>query len=120
MGEVVRIVVIGLAIYAVYLPTAWLLHRDYVPDPRPTGAAVERIDAIHSVHPDQYASRSSVFRSARFPNVSRVVVYEDMTPLPKKNYELIEDFGAYVIRFQASDGSDPRTNGRRYWTVMPY
>lgn len=86
----------------------------------PTGATVELIDAIHSDQPDRYTSRSFVFRSARFPNVFRVVVYDDMTPLPKTSYELIEDLGAYVIRFQASNGCDPRTNGRRYWTVMPY
>lgn len=119
MGEAMRIVAIGLAIFAVYLPAAWLVHRDFVPDPRPTGAVVELIVAIDSDHPDQYRSKSYVFRPARFPDVSRAVVYENLTPLPEKNYVFTEDRAVYVVRFQASDGSDPRTNGRRYWSVMP-
>ena len=114
----VRITAIGLGIFVAYLPVAAFVHRDYVQLPRPTGSAVELMTRFY-YHPTHYAIRSYVFNSRRFPDVSRVIVYEDLTPLPKEKFALFEDLGSYVVKFQTSDGSDPRTNGRQYWTVMP-
>jgi hypothetical protein len=115
----VRITAIGLGIFAVYLPVAAFVHRNYVQAPRPDGSAVELMTKIYFDRPDHYAIRSYAFNPNRFPDVSRVTVYEDTTPLPKESVEIFEDLGSYVVRFQASDGSDPRNNGRQYWTVMP-
>jgi hypothetical protein len=60
---------------------------------------------------------------------SPVVVYEDLQPLgpPHSNFGDISNLGAgrfthwqrQGITFSASDNSDPNTNGRRYWAVVP-
>jgi hypothetical protein len=115
----VRIIAICLGIFAVYLPAAMLVHRSHVQASQPTGTAIELMTRIYFDHPDHYAIRSYAINPSRFPDVSRVIVYEDATPLPKQNFAIFEDLGSYVVRFQASDGSDPRSNGRLYWTVMP-
>jgi hypothetical protein len=112
-----RIVAAALAIYAVYLPAAFIAGRNYVPVPRPTGTAVEKINGVGFDHPDHYVVRSYIFRPARFPDVSSISVYENLTPLPRDKIKFVEDAGDYVIRFKTSDGSDPRTDGRHYWIV---
>ena len=114
-----RIFLIALAILTIYLPSAWLLHRNYVEVPRPAGAVVEIMYWYNITPPDHYSFRSYAFQPEKMPDVSRVMVYEDMTPLPRQNYQLVAHDRAYVVKFRASDGSDPRTNGRRYWTVLP-
>jgi hypothetical protein len=62
---------------------------------------------------------------------SPAVIYEDAYPLPGPGHSKHEDVAhighgryshwrgqGYV--FSASDGSDPNTNGRSYWVVLPY
>ncbi|MEH2497414.1 hypothetical protein V1294_003893 [Bradyrhizobium sp. AZCC 1678] len=120
------IIAISLGIYAAYLPAAIFVHRDYVASPRPAGQVVELLGRFWFDHPNHYAVRPYVFRAARFPDTSRFVVYENMTPLPRENFGAIWDkvptengslVDSYAIRFRTSDGSDPRVNGRQYWIV---
>lgn len=115
MSETLKIIAVSLAAFAVYLPAAYLVGRDFVPAPRPDGSVVETATRIHFDHPDHYLARLSVFTPARFPDVSKITVYEGLTPLSDTNFT--PDAGAYVVRFKATDGSDPRTNGRNYWVV---
>ncbi|MET0675956.1 MAG: hypothetical protein ABW175_09175 [Bradyrhizobium sp.] len=114
-----RIILIALSLFAIYVPLAWLLHRNYIDVPRPVGAVVEIMYWYNRTPPDHYSFRSYAFQPEKMPDVSSVVVYEDMMPLPRQNYQLVVHDRAYVVKFRASDDSDPRTNGRRYWTVMP-
>jgi hypothetical protein len=114
-----RIIAAALAIYAVYLPVAMFVHRDYVQLPRPSGKAFEKILRF-SVDPPRYAARSYVFAPAQYPDTSQIRVYEDMLPLPTANVDLVTIADTYyLVRIITSDGSDPRTNGRQYWTVAP-
>jgi hypothetical protein len=121
MRQDLKVIVVGLAIFAIYLPVALFVHRDYIQAPRPHGKVVEKMinllpDEPES-YPDRYIARSYVFNVARFPDVSQLRVYEEMTPLPRENVSFTPDLGVYVIRIKISDGSDPRTNGRQYWAV---
>lgn len=119
MTQSLKVIAACLLIYAVYLPVAIFVHRDYVQLPRPTGKAVEMILKFDVDKPDRYITRSYVFSPKSFPDTSKVRVYEDMTPLPVSNVWFTQDGAAYVIRIRASDGSDARTNGRQYWLVAP-
>ena len=107
--------ILGLAIYAVYLPISLFVGSYHVSAGRPVGAVVEKLGAIHFDDPDQYFARLYVFSQIRFPDASKIAVYENLTLL--SHFNLTQDSGAYVARFRASDGSDPRTNGRSYWAV---
>lgn len=115
-----KVIAISLGIYAIYLPVAMFVHRDYVQPPRPYGDPVEMLRDFHHDKPDKYVARSYMFRTARFPDTSRISVYENATPLPREKFWFTPDAGVYVIRIQSSDGSDPRTNGRQYWAVGAY
>lgn len=112
-----KILAVALAIYAAYLPAAWFVHRDYVPRFRPTGQAVEMIPRFDFDHPDRYVARSYVLGPAKYPDTSQISVYEGISPLPVEKVQFTADGPAYIVRIRASDGSDPRTNGRQYWLV---
>ena len=112
-----RVVAISLAAYAVFLPVALWVSRDFVPAKRPDGKMVEVMGNLYFDHPDHYYARLFIILPGRFPDSSNLAVYEDLTRLSETNFT--KDEGAYVVRFKASDGSDPRTNGRNYWVVLP-
>lgn len=111
-----RVAAVSLAIFAVYLPVAIFVHRDYVQPPRPDGRAVEMILKFEP-QGSQYATVSYVFNLKSFPDAPAVLVYEDMQPLPTQNVEIVRGSQTYVFRILTGDGSDPRTNGRQYWLV---
>jgi hypothetical protein len=52
-------------------------------------------------------------------DVTQFVAYENLTPLDRIQFAeaVFEKTRYYVVRIRASDGSDPRTNGRHYWLV---
>ena len=111
-------VLVCLAAYAVYLPAAFLVGRHHVPVPRPDGAVVEKIAGFQFDHPDHYFVRSHIFTPERFPDPSRLAIYEDLAPLSDTSFTA-DGGSSYVVRFKSSDGSDPRTNERTYWIVAP-
>jgi hypothetical protein len=114
-----RVIAAALAIFAAYLPIALWVGSLHTPAPRPAGKAVETILRFDLDHPDRYVARSYIFGPAKYPDPSQIRVYEDVTPLPGKAVQFTADEQAYVIRFKTSDGTDPRTNGRQYWLVLP-
>jgi hypothetical protein len=133
----------GLAIFAAYLPVALWIGNAYVPVPRPPGRAIEallRIDAYggftwraRSFTLDEYADGDSGDQH------SPVILYENLTPLGPGHSDLADiariGLGHFahvseeahsgrpgIIKdylFSTSDNSDPRTNGRHYWAVLP-
>ncbi|WP_407151478.1 hypothetical protein [Bradyrhizobium sp. ORS 86] len=129
----------SLAITAVFLPIALWLGREYVPDVRPTGAVVALLTKFEPDGGFAFSAPTQMLgehidddpRNQRSP----VVVYEGATPLkfPRSARADIQNIGlgrfnfvrqshdtvtTYVV-FSTSDNSDPRTNGRNYWLVLP-
>jgi hypothetical protein len=102
-----RVIVIALGIYGLYLPVAFFVHRGYVEAPRPPGA-VEPLLQFNFDAPDQYVAR-----------LFRVHPDEGLTPLNGNKFAVVayEKSRHYVVRIRATDGTDPRTNGRHYWLV---
>jgi len=138
MKAELKVTAIGLAIFAIYLPVALWIGLGFSPAPRPPGAVVEPL--LLPISNSQLSYRAQSFALWKYADASEdnmkspVMLYEDLTPLgPAKSYMRdIYDLGAgrfnftkfsndprsFVV-FSASDNSDPRTNGRRYWLVLP-
>ena len=138
MKQELKILAAGLAFFAVYLPIALWAGSYYVPADRPPGAVVEPLLGIAQGLGVSYRAQALVLwkqADASEDNMrSPVVLYEGLTPLgPARSYiKEIQDTGqgrfahvmfsndprSFVI-FSSSDNSDPRTNGRKYWLVLP-
>jgi hypothetical protein len=113
-----RILIAALAIYAVYLPVSLWAGSRFTALHRPAGKVIEMITKFEVEGP-RYLARTYVFGPPKYPNISQISIYENMTPLPGNNVHFTADGLANVVRIQTSDGSDPRTNGRHYWLVDP-
>jgi hypothetical protein len=122
-----RVVMIAAAVVcAVYFPTASIVGRSYVPRPVPPGA-VYPIFSFERLSADGfgYLSRQQNFRVR-----PEIVVYEDDKPLPGPGNSTMRDIdriglGRYAQEngkgfvVSASDNSNPRTNRKDYWAVVP-
>jgi hypothetical protein len=141
-SQMFSVLVCCAVVFAIYLPVALWLNRDYVPAETPTGELVELV-AAWSVEPiGGYAYRARSFGLARYgdesPDQQRspVVLYENLTPLGQARSAIADikktGLGRYAhvgeparpvgwrfVIFSTSDNSDPRTNGRTYWLVLP-
>jgi hypothetical protein len=123
------------ALFAVYFPTALVLKHSHVPfDGAPLGA-VWRLMYFQKDEASghSYTSLTRVLRDVsdtqEFPTRSPVVLYEDDKPLgpPHSAHSDISNLGRgrfshwHTLGFfiSTSDNSDPRTNGRKYWAVVP-
>ena len=137
--------VLGAAalIYAIYLPVALYLKSNYVPVAKPQGKIVEPLGDIR--HVEGFGYRASTDVLMRYEDNdpdnqhSPIILYENLTPLgPAHSTHPDVQFlglGRYShwggnsatsgwrqirgVLFSASDNSDPRTNGRHYWAVLP-
>lgn len=119
MIEMLRISFVAAAVYAMFLPIALWLGSLYAPVRRPPGEAIETLLKISPSSGAIYHSHSMIL-AKRAEAGEQVMLYEDLTPLgPAKFVKFTEDPRSFVI-FSASDNSDPRTNGRHYWLVLPY
>jgi hypothetical protein len=140
MRQTIKVTAISLAAFTVYLPIAYFVGRDFVPEPRPSGAVVEPLLKIDKSDGFSYLAQSYVL--AKYSDDSEdnmkspIIIYENMTPLgPGLSYVRdIQNIGhgrfaharlghspdswRFFI-FSTSDNSDPRTNGRKYWAVLP-
>jgi hypothetical protein len=133
-----RIIAISLAAFAVYLPAAYLAGRNYIPAPKPVGELVEPLLGVVQGDGSSYRAQSyslGGYVDASEDNMhSPVMLYEGLKPLgPARSYiREVQDVGlgrfnfirfsgdprSHVV-FSTSDNSDPRTNGRNYWLVLP-
>lgn len=122
-----------IAIIIYFAAAAWL-QRAYV-DPTPKGAIVvqltrpfERFENAYicrcAQRLDAFADDEAVAADTRSPTL----LYEDGKQLgpAHSNFRDIRDLGAgrysHLRRgfmFSSSDNSDPATNGRSYWAVVP-
>jgi hypothetical protein len=129
-----RVLAIAAVIYAIYLPLAFLVHR---PVAAPQGTMVIRLTAIGPSRYGGFAYEAPLPEFRRYeeysgPNLvpSPILLYEDDKPLgPAVHAEIKVIAGIGEGRFthwnhtgmifSTTDNSDPRTNGRRYWAVLP-
>lgn len=100
---------------------------------QPPGAAVEMIsgftpeaNGFWRTRTYRFAPQESFTSGERkfvfTPDAVPLVVYEDLTPLPKANYEFQHVGPANIWRWvyvKPLDGSDPNTNGHAYYAVSP-
>ena len=140
MTHIIKVIGAGLAIYAIYLPVALWVGGNYIPLPKPDGAAVEQLLKIEHVHRFAYRVQTHTLGGYADLDVndqhSPVIVYEDMIPLgPGRSTRInVEQIGRghfyhatvearpndwRYVTFSTSDNSDPRKNGRYYWAVLP-
>jgi hypothetical protein len=117
VSETSKVLAIALTGYALFLPAAFIVGRSYTAIERPEGSKVETIGQIFFDHPDHYYAKLHVFNQAHFPDTSGLSVYENLVQL--SDFSFTSDSGRYVVRFKTTDGSDARTNGRKYWVVAP-
>jgi hypothetical protein len=127
-----------LIAYGIFLIAAYYVARDYVPPQRPDGEIVEILHNPRHEGGFTYSERSyQLWRYAdenQFEQHSPVLLYEELTPLgpARSRLEDVQRIGhghyAFLGRpaftykeifFSTSDNSDPRTNGRRYYLVLP-
>lgn len=125
------------AAFAVYFPVAWSLKAAYV-DITPKGKIVFLITKPYERY--NHASIPFSIGLERFNTLgddhrvegdktSPIMLYEDGKPLgpAHSNYADIQNLGAGRFAhlkdrqfvFSTSDNSDPNTNGRAYWVVLP-
>jgi hypothetical protein len=136
------VLAISAAIYAAYLPVALWIGRSYVPVEIPRGQMVEPLVDIK--HIEGFAYQGLTYSLLRYADNdpgnqrSPIVLYENLTPLgpPHSVHPDIQEIGhgryshwndnpnsgwrtIRGVLFSASDNTDPRTNGRSYWAVLP-
>jgi hypothetical protein len=110
------VLVVGLVVFAAYYPLAVWIHRDFIPVKRPEGKLVELILQFEAGSGGGY--QAQVYGNAGY---QKGILYEDSTPL--QEIEILElpsrPSSWRFIRMSPGDGSDPRSNGRRYYLVQP-
>jgi hypothetical protein len=123
-----HILLITAIIYAIWTPIYffWPAHK---PAPRPEGIKVEQIMGFVKTQDGRFTTRTYKFAAHEiFTTETRewihpddpLLVYEDDKPLPKENYEFSTPKNTWrFVTLKASDGTDPRRNGRSYYVVLP-
>lgn len=138
MKQLLRVILVSLAIFAIYLPAAYFMGRDFVPPPRPEGLFVQQLLRMQPTQGFAYetpdSTGSGLSDQDEENQKSPIVIYENTNPLGPRHSsrDHVEAIGlgryshtkrpldswAY-FSFSTSDNSDPRTNGRTYWAVIP-
>jgi hypothetical protein len=128
-------VVYVVVLAAAYFPTALWLKYSYVEAPKPKGIAIrlERpfmdFQASKVVVAKIVPSLDALADSSEYPERSSLILYEGARPLgpAHSNHSDILGYGQGRFShwsgsgfiFSSSDGTDPKTNGRTYWAVIP-
>jgi hypothetical protein len=132
--QTLRVIIAASALYAVYLPIALWMGSSYSAPIAPPGAVL-RLSGCHKLVPNGflYTCKAYLLRDLEdtiaTAQRSPVLVYENDRPLgpglsPHHEIEKI-GLGRYShwkdlgILLSTSDNSDPNTNGRAYWAVLP-
>jgi hypothetical protein len=133
---------ISAAIYAAYLPVALWLGHTYAPIEMPQGEKLQPIGNIKHIEGFAYQAGTPflIKYADNDPGNQRspIVLYENLRPLgpPHSVHSDIQEIGhgryshwndnpnsgwrtIRGVLFSTSDNTDPRTNGRRYWAVLP-
>lgn len=131
-----RIWIIGpIVTFVVFLPLALWSKQSYVPVKEPIGAIAHLMTFTKlSEYPGRhgYLSYASVLRGLTEKQkvaLDTVVIYENGTEIGPANSTPLsieetglgrfDNFQGGGFYLSTSDNSDPRTNGRDYWVVVP-
>jgi hypothetical protein len=112
-----QVLLAGLLLYAIGLPVLLWLHAGYEPAARPTGRQTELLLKFRLDKDGTYSAQSFAF--AKLSDDEPLLVYENLTPLDVGRYSTYRIGEARRVRLSAPDGTDPNSNGRRYWAVRP-
>lgn len=117
------ILLVAAAAYSVWTPFYFLWPRA-PPEILPAGERVEPISMTGRSDEKGHIVRFYGYRQSQADLEDRrpLAVYEGTMPLPQGYYEFepVNPKSKWrVVKFKASDGSDPRENGRRYYAVLP-
>jgi hypothetical protein len=132
--QILRVIIAASAVYAIYLPIALWTGSRYSAPIAPPGAVLQ-LGGCYKLVPDGflYTCEAHMLRDLEdtIPTAqhSPVLVYENDRPLgpglsPHHEIEKV-GLGRYShwndmgILLSTSDNSDPNTNGRAYWAVLP-
>jgi hypothetical protein len=116
-GDLRAILMVSLALYLLVLPAMLLAARSYQPVAEPRGAKVEQVFPVHNSR--WTTAQTHIFNTPE--EWSRVVVFEGTEQLRPDRYEA-KPFGSngwVNIIIRGSDNTDPATNGRRYYVIVP-
>lgn len=115
-GRVRTIIALCLSLYALTLPVMFWAGRSVVLAPRPEGRKVEQV--FPRKDSGWFVATTHIFTTPEEWN--RIVVYEDTSPLSSGRYE-IKPFstGWASLVLKASDETDPTTNRKHYYVVLP-
>jgi hypothetical protein len=123
-----------VALAAAYFPTALWFEHTYVEVPEFGGKAVRLdrpfIDFQNSkvVVAKFFPSLDGLADSPEYPDRSPIILYEDTRPLEPAHSTPsdIPGYGqgrfshrSFFFIFSSSDGTNPKSNGRTYWAVIP-
>ena len=112
-----RVLTLALLVYAIGLPVLLWLHAGYKPVERPSGRQTELLLKFRPGQDGTYASQTFAF--GKLKDDEPLLVYENMVPLAAGRYATLRVGEARYINLLSSDGTDPNSNGRRYWVVRP-
>jgi hypothetical protein len=130
-----RIAIVGVMLtLGAYFPAALWLQHSYVPLEEPKGA-VFRLNSFLKMSKNGFGYTTIIHRLANLgdtedqPRRSPLLLFENTKPLGPAHspQEDIEETGLgrfshlkqVGFLFSTSDNSDPNTNGRNYWVVLP-
>ena len=112
-----RVLALALLVYAIGLPVMLWLHAGYKPVQKPSGQQTELLLKFRPSKDGSYSVQTFAF--ARLSDDAPLRVYEDLAPLDAGKYATSRVGEARLINLSSSDGTDPNSNGRRYWAVRP-
>jgi len=116
-GRVRTIIALCLSLYALTLPVIFWAGSSVVLAPMPQGRKVEQVFPRKDSR--WIVATAHIFTTPEEWN--RVVVYEDTSLLSSGRYEIkpfsTDGWASLVLR--ASDDTDPTTNRRHYYVVLP-
>lgn len=119
LSDFKRVTPLCLAIYVLVLPLIFWSSASYKPRSVPSGKVVEHIFPVKDRDPPWYFA--DAYRLASRREGDDIVVYENLTPLPPDHFAVLPPNQGHGrrIKFRALDDTNPRTNGRDYWAVIP-
>jgi hypothetical protein len=112
-----QVLLAAFLLYATGLPILLWLHAGYEPVARPAGRQTELLLKFRLDRDGTYSAQTFAF--AKLRDDEPLLVYENLARLDAGRYSTYRIGEARRVKLTAPDGTDPNSNGRRYWAVRP-